>query len=191
MASLGTWNRYFVKDTAASAVVVCHGSFDDHGFTTTASPAEVHFYVLHGDSMYTVEILQILDYKSELRFDHGIERNLPRREAVAIMGPGSFCWNYWLCAWDQENTNTFISKWETGISDTCDLLMLPAGTGGFFTNPPNTYINQLFQEIAGSGKQYDKIHVCACRSEKGQRKRKEVKTTVEVYKVSNPYWPHN
>jgi hypothetical protein len=182
------WRRYH-NDAAKAKVayLVCHGSYDDAGFTSTCSPAQIHFYVMHTDAMYTVEIFQVINYHNRVLLGTEVLDAAPKA-ATSILGAGSPCWNYWLSAWSPTDTTEFVKNWTEGGA-AGDLLMLKAGTSGFFTDAPNSRMEALFQLIGAKGLSYDVIHFCCCRSVKGERIRAEVKTTKPLYQDSNPYWP--
>jgi hypothetical protein len=186
---VGKFIRHFnYGSTHTGAYIVCHGSYENFGFTSAPSPAMVHFYVFHADPLYTVEIHQILHYRDRIRFPDGeVGRDLPKKQATSILGKGSMCWNYWLSAWNENQTAIFVKEWGSARgNENTDLIMLPAGVGGWISDAPNAYLNDLFEALKGSA--YEKLFFCCCRSVKGSQIRQEPPSTKPLYKKATPYW---
>jgi hypothetical protein len=182
------WERYYVQGNPGDkAFVVAHGSFDDsYGFTQRPAPGMLFFYTFHTDPMYTVEIEQVINYQRRVRFDNEIV-DCAVKSPTSIMGKGGSCWNYWLSAWDANETTNLVRLWAE--APTGDLLMLKPGKSTLFSSAPNSYLDDLFEALDAAQLTYDSIHFCACRSVKGMSKRVEPKSSRELYKSRTPYWP--
>ncbi|MGK7870038.1 putative adhesin [Falsiroseomonas sp. E2-1-a20] len=194
IAQLGSkWERHYKAGSRASeAYLVSHGSYSENGFTDLVSPSNIHFYVFQSHTMYTVEILQIFDFKARIKTsDEGIV-SCKRKIATSIMGARARCWNYYLAPWDKKNYDQFKDYWMRGSGPDADLIIMEPTTGSLgesLFGSHDSNMNELLSCLNSHGLAYQTIHFLCCRSVAGATPRAEPGSTTPLYKSSNPYWP--
>ncbi len=184
------WERHSIGvNVPTDAYLTCHGSWQPSNEWTTA-PSSMVFYTLHGDSIYTVEIQQVLEQPKRLRLDSDVF-DVSSRCATSISGPNTLVWNYHFTCWSIPDYTQVTEWWKDGPL-TGDLLTLkPSNESTFsflYDSRATSTLAELFTTLASKNIRYERVHFLVCRSVEGGRTRKEAKTTKELYQQKTPYW---
>lgn len=184
------WERHSRDaNVPTDAYLTCHGSWEvGDGWTT--SPSSMIFYTFHGDSMYTVEIQQVLEQPRRLRLDTDVFDVSPR-SATSISRPNTLIWNYHFTSWDTADHMDAISMWRKGPL-TGDLLTLrPSNESALsciYDGRQTSNLKKLFKTLVCHNICYERVHFLVCRAVEGRNTRKEPKSTKELYQQKTPYW---